>query len=159
MSWELKPAPLPPTGAPIGVATVGNPAARNSGSLTGSPPPAGFLSAASTRRGEMRKERKSDTGSGGGSGAALSGQPAQVVQLPDHLPPPLLHRFPVRGHHHLGVEGRFVGVVDAGELLQLAEPRLAIEALRIAPLAHLHRAFHVDLDKPPHHLPDFLPDF
>jgi len=57
-----------------------------------------------------------------------------------------------------GLRGLFVGVGDAGELLDLAEPRLAIAALRITLLAHLHGVFHVDLDEPPDHLPALFAD-
>src|SRR5262249_21910302 len=47
----------------------------------------------------------------------------------------------------LGVYGWFVGVVDTGEVLELAGPRLLVEPLRVALLARLNRRVHVDLDK------------
>ena len=49
--------------------------------------------------------------------------------------------------HELRVRRRFVWVVDTGEPGDLAGTRLAIQALRIAGLAHLDRRVDEDLDE------------
>ena len=47
----------------------------------------------------------------------------------------------------LGSFGRFVRRVDAGEVLQLAAPRLLVQALRIARLRHLERRVDEHLEE------------
>jgi len=46
-----------------------------------------------------------------------------------------------------GVERRFVGIVDAGEALDLASPRFFVEPFGVSRLAHLKRSIHEDLDE------------
>ena len=41
----------------------------------------------------------------------------------------------------------FIGIADAGELRDLAAPRLGVQALAVAGLAYLQRGGHVDLDE------------
>ena len=52
-----------------------------------------------------------------------------------------------RGEHQLGLVGRLVGVVDAGEPGDLAGPGLGVEALGVALLALLDRRVDEDLDE------------
>src|SRR6185312_16072862 len=60
---------------------------------------------------------------------------------------------------HLGMLGRLIRAVDAGEILELAGPRLGVEALRVALLGLGERRIDEDLEKlalgehPPHHVP------
>ena len=46
-----------------------------------------------------------------------------------------------------GSFGRFVGAVDAGEVLELARARLLVEALHVARLGHGERRVDEDLDE------------
>src|SRR5581483_7746979 len=52
-----------------------------------------------------------------------------------------------RGKGQLRIERRLVGRVDAGEIVQIAAPRLAVEALGVALLANVERRVDEDLDE------------
>ena len=49
--------------------------------------------------------------------------------------------------HDLRILGRFVAGIDAGEVADLARPRLAVEALGVAPFAQRQRGVHEHLDE------------
>ena len=55
--------------------------------------------------------------------------------------------FFARVDFDFGVGGSFVGVGDAGEVLDLAGTRLGVEALGVALFDHGQGSFHVDLDE------------
>src|SRR5262245_31226973 len=89
------------------------------------------------------------TGPGPGAAWKFSGladEPGRLEVVQDRAGV-VLDRDPDGGQPDLGTHRRLVGIVHAGEALQLAALGLGIEALRVPRLAHLDRRVHEDLDE------------
>src|SRR5581483_6442052 len=79
---------------------------------------------------------------------SLRADVALELEVEDDLLGRLLGGQLLGADHHLGVVRLFVGVGDAGELLDDPGPGLGVEALAVAGLAGLERRGHVDEDEP-----------
>src|SRR5262245_62365551 len=78
---------------------------------------------------------------------ALPGAGGLSLDERDHLVGQRAHAGGGRLQHEVGGEWRLVGVVDAGEALQLAGPGLGVEALGVTVLALLDRRVDEHLDE------------
>ena len=70
-----------------------------------------------------------------------------LVEIVDYGANALIDRELLGVECELGVDGRLVGRVDAGEVLNEAGARLLVESLHVALLAQLERRLDVYLDE------------
>src|SRR3954466_13881881 len=116
-----------------------------------SPPPSLWVSPPTPQAAGGRRERHSAklgrrlTATGG----AGSLDHATAVQVGHDCFGGLLGRGGGGVDSQVGILRRLVGGVDAGEVLQVAAPRLLVEAFWIAPLGHVERRVDEDLDELP----------